>query len=99
MLSPLCRHVSVRWPWIAFPVTLVLLALVFLVAAMIENARNGAMLWKSNALAAFHHPLTKEGRIKLQTASTATQAEEIAKGMSVKWQRTDVGYRLVGEEK
>jgi hypothetical protein len=93
------RHVSVRWLWIAFPATLVLLALVFLVAAMVKNARNGAMLWKSNALAAFHHPLTKEGRAKLQSASTATQAEEIAKGMSVKWQRTDAGYRLVADEK
>ena len=76
-----------------------LLALVFLVAAMIENARNGAMMWKSNALAAFHHPLTKEGRAKLQTASTAAQAEDIAKDMTVKWQKTDVGYRLVGDEK
>jgi hypothetical protein len=89
----------VRWAWIAFPATLVFLALIFLIAAMIENARNGAMLWKSNALAAFYHPLTKEGRAKLQTASTASQAEEIAKGMSVKWQRTDVGYRLIGDEK
>lgn len=63
---------------------------------MIENARNGAMLWKNNALAALHHLLTKEGRETLQQATTAAEAEEIAKNMNVKWERTDVGHRLVG---
>jgi hypothetical protein len=54
------------------------------------------MLWKNNALAALHHSLTKEGRETLQKATTAAEAEDIAKNMSVKWERTDVGYRLVG---
>ncbi|QDS74642.1 hypothetical protein FKW77_009241 [Venturia effusa] len=88
-------HVNVRWAWICFPVILLALALIFLIASMIENARNGAMLWKTNALAPFHHPLTKEGREKLQTASSPAQVEQVAKGLSVKWQRTEVGYRMV----
>jgi hypothetical protein len=64
---------------------------------MIENARNGAMLWETNALAPFHHPLTKKVRKRLQTATSPAQAEEIAKDLHVKWQRTEAGYRMVGD--
>lgn len=92
---PVHSHVNVRWAWISFPVNLLALALIFLIASMVENARNGAMLWKTNALAPFHHPLTKEGREKLQTASSPAQVEQIAKELSVKWQRTEAGYRMV----
>lgn len=53
------------------------------------------MLWKTNALAPFHHPLTKEGRVRLQTASSPAQVEEVAKELSVKWERTEAGYRMV----
>ncbi|KAE9980911.1 hypothetical protein BLS_008101 [Venturia inaequalis] len=88
-------HVNVRWAWISFPIILLALALIFLIASMIENARNGAILWKTNALAPFHHPLTKEGRERLQNASSPAQVEQIAKELSVKWQKTEAGYRMV----
>jgi hypothetical protein len=74
---------------------LLLLALVFLVATIFENSRDGAMLWKSNSLANFYHPLTKDGRNTLQHGKTAAEAEEIAENMKVQWRRTEAGYRLV----
>jgi hypothetical protein len=89
------RYVNVRWNWIAFPAALILLALVFLVMTIFQNRRNGAMLWKSNSLANFYHPLTKDGRNALQSGKTAEEAEQIAESMKVQWKQTDSGYRLV----
>jgi hypothetical protein len=88
-------HVNVRWGWIALPASLVLLTSVFLVVTMMENARSGVLLWKSNGLANFYHPLTKEGRDELQKGENASSAEEIAEELRVKWRRTDAGVRLV----
>lgn len=87
--------VNVRWAWITYPALLVFLALMFLVVTIIENAREGAMLWKSNSLANFYHPLTKDGRDELQNGHNAEEAVEIAEKMKVKWARTEAGVRLV----
>jgi hypothetical protein len=88
-------YVNVRWGWIAFPAALVFLDLLFLLARIFEHTRNGAMLWKANSLINFYHPLTKEGRDTLQSGNNATEAEEIAENMKVRWYRTEAGYRLV----
>ncbi|EXJ55737.1 hypothetical protein A1O7_08667 [Cladophialophora yegresii CBS 114405] len=89
-------HVNVRWGWIALPAAILLLSALLLVCTMIESKRQGAtMLWKSNALAHFYHPLTKEGRNKLRDAHSAKHAEKIAQDMRVKWQVTDEGGRFV----
>jgi hypothetical protein len=87
--------VHVRWPWIVFPATLVVLTLLFLLFTMARNAKDGTMLWKANSLANFYHPLTKDGRDELQSGHNAVEAEEIAERMKVKWARTEVGVRLV----
>jgi hypothetical protein len=87
--------VNVRWGWIAFPTALVFLALLFLIITIWENMRSDMMLWKSNSLANFYHPLTKEGRDTLQTGQSAAEAEEIAESMKVQWRKTNAGYRLV----
>ncbi|ETI21296.1 hypothetical protein G647_07642 [Cladophialophora carrionii CBS 160.54] len=89
-------HVNVRWGWIALPAAILLLSALLLVCTMIESKRQGAtMLWKSNALAHFYHPLTKEGRNRLRDAHSAKHAEKIAQDMTVKWQVTDEGGRFV----
>jgi hypothetical protein len=89
-------HVNVRWGWIGLPAAILLLSALLLVCTMIETKREGAtMLWKSNALAHFYHPLTKEGRNRLRDAQSAKHAEKIAQDMTVKWQETDEGGRFV----
>lgn len=72
----------------------VLLALVFLLVTMVQNAKEGAMLWKSNSLANFYHPLTKDGRNELQNGDNADEAVEFAEKMKVKWARTEAGVTL-----
>ncbi|KIW00387.1 uncharacterized protein PV09_08096 [Verruconis gallopava] len=95
ILSQDVPYVNVRWGWISFPASLVFLAFLFLVMTIFENTRKGAMLWKSNSLANFYHPLTKDGRDTLQTGQNAAEAEEIAEKMQVQWRKTEAGYRLV----
>ncbi|KIW64299.1 hypothetical protein PV04_09244 [Phialophora macrospora] len=89
-------YVNVRWGWIALPAAILVLSAILLVCTMIETKREGAtMLWKSNALAHFYHPLTKEGRNRLRDAKSAKDAEKIAQEMTVKWQQTEEGGRFV----
>ena len=89
-------HVNVRWGWIALPAAILFLSAILLACTMIASKREGAtMLWKSNALAHFYHPLTKEGRNRLRDAHSAKHAEKIAQDMTVKWEVTPEGGRFV----
>lgn len=87
--------VNVVWYWIIVPGVLILLSFLFLILTMCESARRGAILWKSSPLAAFHHPLTREGRLKLTQASSPRQLEKIAAEITVKAEKTEKGHRLV----
>jgi hypothetical protein len=60
------RYIHVRWPWMIFPASLVLLSAVFLVTSMTMATRdcNG---WKSSVLPGFHHGLSGWEAKKLHT--------------------------------
>ena len=89
-------YVNIRWGWIAYPVALAVLTLLFLIATAIKDLRDkDTMLWKSDILAAFFHPLTKDGREVLRQVRTPEEADELAEKIHVKCERTDLGYRLV----
>jgi hypothetical protein len=89
-------HVNVHWGWITLPAAILLLSAILLVCTMVTSKREGAtMLWKSDPLAHFYHPLTKEGRNRLRDAQSAKHAEKIAQDMTVKWEMTHEGGRFV----
>lgn len=89
-------HVNVRWGWLALPAALLLLSAVFLAATVLETRREGAtMLWKTNSLAHFYHPLPEVGTDKLRDADSAKHAEKIARDMRVKWEESEHGGRFV----
>ena len=48
-------YVHVRWGWFSFPAAVTCLALLFLVASMIETSRKDAPVWKSSNLALLLH--------------------------------------------
>ncbi|KAK3485120.1 hypothetical protein B0T13DRAFT_498598 [Neurospora crassa] len=58
--------VSVRWGFVALPVTAVILAAVFLGLAAWETKRSGASLWKTSALAMLFHGLDEDARERLR---------------------------------
>ena len=49
--------IKIRWGYLVYPIALVLLALVVLVAVIKETRRQGAIAWKSSALALLFHEL------------------------------------------
>ena len=48
-------YLHVRWAWLAFPATLVVLSLALLVGTIIETRYREVMIWKSNNLALLFH--------------------------------------------
>lgn len=88
-------HVQVRWAWLAFPATLLGLALILLVATMVTNARQKTLLWKGSSLAAFSHPLTSDARTQVSDVASPRDVLKIAQKLDVKWEKTDRGFRLV----
>ena len=49
--------IEVQWGWLAFPIALMLLTLILLVAVIVETQRRGAVTWKSSGLALLFHEL------------------------------------------
>lgn len=54
--------IAVRWPWLAFPTSLVALTIVFFVVMVLETRPTGTRpdIWKSSALALLYHGLAGE---------------------------------------
>jgi hypothetical protein len=88
-------YVNVNWLWLALPGVLLGLTLIFLASTMWLNMQQGVPLWKGSTLAAFHHPLTKDGRQKLAQAESPRHLEKVAERMGVRWESTKNGRRLV----
>ncbi|KAF1911260.1 hypothetical protein BDU57DRAFT_524284 [Ampelomyces quisqualis] len=58
--------VSIRWGWLSFPIVLLILTLVFLVATIIKTSSPGAAaIWKTSAMPALIYSLPKEAQGQL----------------------------------
>ncbi|KAK5046366.1 hypothetical protein LTR84_008167 [Exophiala bonariae] len=91
-------HVQVRWAWIAFPSTLLGLALILLLGTIVTSAREKTLLWKGNSLAAFAHPLAGNVRDKISGISGPRDMALKAEKLQVQWLKTDRGFRLVPKQ-
>lgn len=49
--------IEIRWGWLAYPIALMLLTLVLLVAVIVETQRKDVVAWKSSSLALLFHKL------------------------------------------
>ena len=87
--------VSIRWPWIALPATLAVLALILLLSTIHLSAKKGALPWKANSLAHFFHPLTSGGRHVIAEAQTPREMQNMAEQFPVRVHKTESGFRLV----
>ncbi|KAK5053886.1 hypothetical protein LTR84_001848 [Exophiala bonariae] len=87
--------VVVVWRWLALPVSLLVLALVFLLCTIVISSKEDAKLWKGNSLTSFYHPLSSEGRHQLVPVENPRQMEEVAQNLRVRWMQTEKGWRLV----
>lgn len=89
--------IEVRWGYLAFPIALVLLTMIFLVAVIMETSHHQeADAWKSSALALLFHGLDPRTR-DLQGAGMESmkEMETAAKGMRVRLRRGEGGLVFV----
>ena len=87
--------VEVRWAWLALPLALLLLTLIFLLASIRTSARAEVMPWKSSSIALLFHGLPDDRRALGSSVERRAEMNEIAKGMKVQLVKTDKGWRLM----
>lgn len=88
--------VRVHWPWLAYPIGLVIISTGFLLAAILFSAEKSGVVWKSSSLASmFHGPsgLTEQAELR-----DTSEMEDAAEAMRVTLRQSDNGVlRLMRE--
>jgi hypothetical protein len=89
------QFISVRWKWLAFPASIVLLGILLLLTTMIQSHRENALVWKCSTLALLFHPL--QGWNDREMARTSKkEMDKCAKGMRGQLsQSDDAGLRII----
>lgn len=86
-------YVLVRWEWLALPVSLLVLTLVFLLATMRKTAKEG--VWKTSAIATLLYGLPDDMQRKITTAAENGTPRAKAKELKVKL-HGNKGWRVSG---
>ncbi|KAI9729834.1 MAG: hypothetical protein M1834_006582 [Cirrosporium novae-zelandiae] len=88
--------INVRWWYIALPVVLVILTVLFLVAMLAEaRNHNRGDDWKSSTLALIFHGLDSETRHQFGELERTEEMTRAAQQMRVQLQKTDHGWAFV----
>jgi hypothetical protein len=89
-------YVLAVWAWLALPICVVLLTLVFLLATIWKNSRRQSKTWKSSSLATMS-ALSSEAQAQLGPLTSMSTIEERAKGMKVWMVEERDGWKLAAE--
>lgn len=89
------QYIQVRWEWLTFPATIVLLGILLLLTTMIQSYREKAPVWKCSSLALLFHPLQGwESRDMSDTSKN--EMKKCAKGMRGQLsQSADASLRII----
>ena len=91
------KFVHINWGWLAFPLVLLILSLVFLVATIVKTSRETEIgLFKSSALPTLIYSLPKEAQGKFNDSSTWSSTKETKK-VRIRLQ-PKTGWRVSGQE-
>jgi len=87
-------YMHVQWGWLAFPIALLGLTVVFLASTMIDTARCHIPAWKSSPLSLLFHGLEGETSLseRLKLINDVTEMERLAEEIDVRF--TDSGNGL-----
>lgn len=94
--------VHVQWAWLALPIDLVVLALIFQIFAMVRTSRRKTALWKSSTLALFFHGRGVQEEVHMAEGAGIDDIvgmEEMAGRMKVRLEDTGRDWRLVEERR
>ncbi|CAI7581216.1 unnamed protein product [Penicillium manginii] len=76
-------YIHVRWPWIALPATLVLLAVALLMVVSVENRKYSTLLWKSSVLPLLMGKVQINSEHEIDTLQTVTDVQEESKKIRI----------------
>jgi hypothetical protein len=93
-------YVAVRWPWLAFSGSLLLLTIAFLVLVMAQSARKDVAVWKSSPLALIFHGLSAGGeRVEeMRGSHSIREMERKARDIRVRLRDSGGGSKLEEEQ-
>ncbi|KAI4674331.1 uncharacterized protein J4E84_010569 [Alternaria hordeiaustralica] len=90
------KFVHINWLWLIFPLLLLLLSLVFLVATIVKTSKDTETgIWKTSAMPALIYSLPKETQNKLSPESKWNDAHESSRKVRIKLQ-PNRGWRVSG---
>jgi hypothetical protein len=88
--------VSIRWAWLSFPLLLLLLSLVFLVATIMKTSGNGGTaVWKTSAMPTLIYSLPKETQSQFASTSKWVNRKVAPKKTRIKL-LPNMGWRVSG---
>ncbi|CAZ81096.1 unnamed protein product [Tuber melanosporum] len=89
--------IRVRWPWLAFPVTLWVFSLIFLLTIVVKSREGetkwGMRAWGANSLALMFHGLDEDSRNRVREGEWE-EMEDLSERLWVKLERGDEGLKL-----
>lgn len=77
-------YVYVRWPWMIYPIVVILLGLIFVLVVIVQTSRDDRRLWKSSSLALLYHGLNRLDEDTRARAVDLEAMEELAKRTRVR---------------
>jgi hypothetical protein len=90
-------YILIRWEWLTFPLTLLLLSLVFLVSTIVKTSNDGATgVWKTSAMPTLIYSLPKETQSQFVSSSTWGRAEGVPRKTRIRM-LPNLGWRVSGQ--
>lgn len=90
-------YISISWGWFAFPLTLLILSLVFLVSTIIKTSEDTETgVWKTSTMPTLIYGLPKETQQHLNSSSTWDSMQEGTKKVRIRL-LPNMGWRVSGQ--
>ena len=87
--------ISVRWPWLIFPITLQFFCVIFLAWTMVQTKRRCLPVWKSSTVATLFHGIDQDAYTDIVAMDKISVVETLAGKRVVTLTKTSKGYRLI----
>jgi hypothetical protein len=91
-------YIAIRWAWLAFAASLLVLMLLFFTLVIIESAKSDVAIWKSSPLALVFHGLNASSVEKLRGTTELAEMDARARQIEVRLRDTGSGVMLEDEK-
>ncbi|KAJ4381546.1 hypothetical protein N0V86_002906 [Didymella sp. IMI 355093] len=89
-------YIHVQWEWLIFPLILLILSLVFLIATIMKTSDGATGIWKTSAMPTLIYGLPKEAQTQLDSSAHWNHNNPLTKKLRVKLSPR-MGWRVSGQ--